>query len=95
MPETAEQPTLYGIVHTPAVSKRLTQDNAASAKLMQIIFEFQTNPRPDGHQAADEYGPGLSTVLVDSTVPPYEIIYRVDEAQKRVVVLAISDAQWR
>jgi len=94
MSETAT-PTVYGIVHMPLVRERLVQDNAQSAKLMNLIFQLQMNPRPDGYQSADEYGPGVATMLCQDTMPPYEIVYSIDEDRQRVTILAISEAQWR
>jgi mRNA-degrading endonuclease RelE of RelBE toxin-antitoxin system len=94
MPETGEARTVYGVVQMEGVRWRLTEDSTAAPLLNALIFDLQSNPRPEGHKAKDEYGPGLSTVICEKTVPPYEIVYRVDDEKERVVIIAISEARW-
>jgi hypothetical protein len=86
---------VYGIVQTSTVQERLIQDNAASARLLEVLFELQANPRPPHHQPADEYGEGISVVVCESVTPHQEIIYRIDDANRRVVILAITELRWR
>jgi len=95
MAGTAEAPILYAIIQMPHVMERLKMDNMSSAPLIAAIFKLQDDPRPAGSQAADAYGKGMSTLMCSDTVPPFEIVYQVDEEQRRVVVLAISEVQWR
>jgi mRNA-degrading endonuclease RelE of RelBE toxin-antitoxin system len=93
-PETAPGPALYGIVQLPDVMKALTIDSAAQAKLAQAIYELQTNPRPDGHEPADEYSAGLTSLVIDKTAPPYTIVYSIDDDNRRVIVIAVYEKRW-
>jgi hypothetical protein len=72
----------------------LEQDSAAQNHLLRGILALQANPRPAGHEAADGYGAGLASVIVDETVPPYCIVYQVDDDNRRVVVIAIYERRW-
>jgi hypothetical protein len=93
MPET-QTPTQYAILQMPDVQRMIEQASAAQNHLLKEIWSLQANPRPDGHEAADAYGVGFASVIVDETVPPYTIVYRVDDDQKRVVVIAIYEKRW-
>jgi hypothetical protein len=95
MPNDAAEPTVYAIVQMPEVQNRLTRDHVASELLMPLIFGLQSNPRPDGYKAAEEFGRGIFRVLCEDTTPTCEIVYRVDEEDRRVVVLAITELRWR
>jgi hypothetical protein len=85
----------YAIVYTPFATGALkTASSAARWPLTEAILALQDSPRPDGHQAADEYGPGTSAILVEQTSPTYLIIYRIDEAEQRIVVIALTEKRW-
>jgi hypothetical protein len=90
----SESGQLYGIVQMPDVMSAIAQDSAAQVALMQTIFGLQANPRPEGHEAKEEFGIGVASLLCEKTVPPYTILYRVDEEQQRVVVLAVYEKRW-
>lgn len=88
-----EQP--YGILQTPVALDALRNLEAgALPTVTQKLYELQVNPRPDGHQPAEEYGEGLSSLVIQETSPPYYLIYRVDDEARRVVVIAISPKWW-
>jgi mRNA-degrading endonuclease RelE of RelBE toxin-antitoxin system len=81
----------YGILQTPfAIDALQSLEAAALPKVTQKLFELQTNPRPDGHEPAEEYGKGLSSIVIQDTSPPYRLIYQVDDEVRRVVVISIS-----
>lgn len=86
---------LYGVIQTPVVRSALESVNAASQlPLFKLIHDLQSDPRPPGHESAEAYGEGFAQLLADETVPPYIIIYRVDEERKRVIVIALMEKRW-
>lgn len=88
-------PDVYAILQMPDVLSTVESTGAVKRpQLMQAIFELQTNPRPPGHEAADEYGDGFAKLIVEKVVPPYHILYRIDEERKRVVVIAVYEKKW-
>lgn len=92
-PSPPQQP--YGILQTPVVLDALKNLEAvALPTVTQKLYELQINPRPDGHQPAEEYGEGLSSLFIQETSPPFFLIYRVDDDARRVVVMAIVPKWW-
>ena len=86
----------YGILHMPTAGKAIDHASvAAQLKLNKVIQDLSTNPRPDERESADQYGEGYSTILVRKTSPAYVITYRIDDAEYRVVIIAVSEARWK
>jgi len=89
-----ELPAPYAILQMPDVLRMLEQASAAQVPILKGILGLQTDPRPVGHEAADGYGAGFASVVIDDTSPPYRIVYQVDDEQRRVVVIAIYEKRW-
>jgi mRNA-degrading endonuclease RelE of RelBE toxin-antitoxin system len=84
----------YGIVQTPFVHEALAHANSAAQwPLAEAIMKLQTDPRPDGHEPADDFGKGYTAIVV-GTSPPFQIIYQVNEDEKRVLVIAVVEKRW-
>lgn len=92
-PAPVQEP--YGILQTPlAIDALRNLEAVALPTVTQKLFELQINPRPDGHQPADAYGEGLSSLVIEETSPPYYLVYRVDDDDRRVIVMAITPKWW-
>lgn len=88
--------TSYGVIQMPAVMEFIDHASAtAKWPLQQAIWQLQNNPRPVGHEPQDQGELGIAIITVQKTSPPYYVHYIVDDAARRVTIIAISEARWR
>lgn len=93
MPETFSEP--YGMVHSTVVQESFANlEASAIIPVTRKLFELQSNPRPEGAESDEQFGPGMTRVMINDINPPYFLIYRIDEEAKRVVVMAIVQKWW-
>jgi hypothetical protein len=78
----------------PATEAIKHANSAAQWPLTEAILSLQTDPRPAGSEKADDYVPGYTAILV-KTVPPHQVIYLVDDDNKRITVVAVVEARWK
>lgn len=96
MTETvAVGPEPYGILQSKIAQQALANLEASALKpVTMMLGQLQTNPRPDGAEPDDQFGPGLTSLIIKDIVPPHYLIYRVDDDARRVVVMAIVPKWW-
>ena len=88
----ADAPRFYGVVKDEDVISFLRDRPASeSLKLRDAIDELQHNPRPAAHTAANDFGIPLTKLVISSTRPNYILIYRIDDENDKVYVIAITE----
>jgi hypothetical protein len=83
---------LYAILIHPDVQTALDAETAARySDLRRAIDSLQSNPRPPGAQASDEYAPGLVRLVMGKMKPKTLFSYRVDDGERKIAILAYRE----
>lgn len=95
MPPDNTVAVLYGITKDPDVLDFLRGQTALLRdKINEAIDGLQSEPRPQGHVPAVFSGFPIIKLVVETTHPPYLLVYTVDDNKEKIYVIAVQEKRF-